>query len=319
MNLKETKANFYMDSINILITGINGFVGSSLRRYIKREYPLWKVYGIDKGAEESKSNFRLHIEDKDKLKKLLLRLRPRYIYHMCGNPASKDFKKLLIANVYSTFMLLDTIKEMRNYNPRIIIPSSAAEYGAMSASRPLKESELCNPLSFNGFSKALQTELSLMFARGGLDIVIARIFNIIGYATPCSLSIGRFARELALIKKRRKKSVLRTKNLDTRRDFIDINDACKYLALLAIYGKQGEIYNICRGKSYRIRYLLNKLLNISGIKGVRVTEDKECGMETNPTNSVGLNKKLKKLLRESRFIPIDQSLRDTYSYYLSRV
>ena len=99
-----------MDKITVLITGINGFIGNSLKRYINKRYPSWKVYGIDEKARASKSDFRWRIEDKDRLRRLLLEARPRYIYHMCGNPASKNFKKLLIANVYSTFILLNTIK-----------------------------------------------------------------------------------------------------------------------------------------------------------------------------------------------------------------
>jgi len=308
-----------MSSNSALIIGIDGFIGTGLKKYIRVKYPLWKIYGIDKRVKPSRSNFRLNLNNRSELQQLLLRLNPDYIFHLCGNTASNNFKTMLAGNVHTTFNLLDAVKTLKNYNPRIIIPSSAAEYGATAISKPLAESGLCRPLSYYGLSKLLQTRLSLMFAEQGLNIVIARMFNIAGCATPRNFSIGRFAYELAMIRKGRKKPALHTKNLDTRRDFIDINDACGYLALLAIYGKRGETYNICRGESYKIRHLLDKLIKISGIEKIKIIEDKKHGTKPDAGNSVGLNKKLKRLLKGLEFISIDQTLRDTYSYYLSKV
>ena len=300
----------------VLITGINGFLGKSLKHYVKSEYPSWSVYGIDKEIKESKSEFKLDLKDKDKLKKLLLRLKPKYIFHLCGNTASKDFKKLLISNVYTTFTLFDAIKEIKNYTPRIVIPSSAAEYGNLLISKPLKEKDSLKPVSSYGFSKALQTEISLMFAKQNLDIVIARMFNITGWAVPTNLCVGRFAHQLTLIKKGEKKSILYTKALDTKRDFLDIRDVCKYLTTVTINGKRGEVYNICRGKSYSVRHLLNKLVKISGIKKLTIIEDKNF-KQIDIMDSCGSTYKLKKIVKDFKPIPIDKSLKDTHLYYLS--
>ena len=126
-----------------------------------------------------------------------------------------------------------------------------------------------------------------MFAREGMDVVIARIFNVMGRAVTVNLSIGKFAFELASIKKHRKRPVLYTKSLDMKRDFLDINDVCEYLLAIAFCGEQGEIYNICRGKPYKIRGLLNKLIGISGIKDIRIIENKNIPGKDNPAGSYG--------------------------------
>ncbi len=305
-----------MKSTNVLITGINGFIGDNLRKYIKAKYPFWHVYGIDKKGNRMRCFFRLDIKNKRKLKSILYKIKPRIIFHLAGAIASKDFNELLFLNVYSTFVLLDTIKEIENYSPRIVIPSSASEYGRVCLSEmPIEESHELNPISIYGFSKMIQTRLSLFFAEKGLDIVVARIFNIMGKGTPIYSSIGKFAYELALIKKKEKKPEINTKNLDSKRDFLDIKDVCKYLIVIALYGKKGEVYNICRGKSYRVRDLLKKLIFISEIKDIKIIEDKEYNKEFDIINSYGSIDKLKKIVKISDLVPIQKSLKDTYLYY----
>lgn len=303
-----------MDKTGVLITGINGFIGSNLKNHIKEVKPLWKIYGIDKGIKGSKLEFRLRLEDKRRLKDILLRLKPKYIFHMCGNTTSKDFKELFNSNVYTTFSLLNTIKEINNYSPRLIIPSSAAEYGPMADSRPLKETDPLRPVSVYGFSKSLQTQVSLMFVRHGLDVVIARMFNVLGPAVPVNLCIGKFAHELALIKKGKKRPILYTRILDTKRDFLDIQDVCSCLLSIAIRGEAGEVYNVCRGKSYSIKYLLDKIVEISGVKGLKIIEDKKLE-KTDLSDSFGSTHKLKKLISHFKPRPINQSLKSVYAYY----
>lgn len=309
-----------MNRVSILITGIGGFIGNSLEVYIKEKYPLWNVYGIDKKTNKMKRRFRIDIQDKGKLKNILLNIRPLYIFHLAGTTVSSDFKKLCKLNVHTTYTLLNTIKEIDDYNPRIIIPSSASEYGDVPKSRmPIKESFSLNPISIYGFTKMMQTKLSLMFVKKGMDIVIARIFNILGKGTPVNFSMGRFAYELALIKKNKKRPLIYTKNLDSRRDFLDIRDVCRFIISVARYGKRGEVYNICRGRPYKVRYLLNRFINIAGIKDIDIIERKDKDLNSDISDSFGFTGKLRKIEKNLKFIPIEKSLKDTYFYYLSRV
>ena len=163
-----------------------------------------------------------------------------------------------------------------------------------------------------------QEELSLFYALKGSDVIAGRIFNIIGKGVPLHFSIGKFAYELALINKKKKKPILHTKSLSTKRDFLDIEDVCKYLVAVACYGKKGEVYNICRGESYKIRFLLNKLIDIAGIEDIRIVKNKECNRENNVIDSFGSNKKIKRIVKKAMLVSIDESLRNTYFYYLSK-
>ncbi len=308
-----------MKKTNVLITGINGFIGSSLEGYLRKNRPSWAIYGLDKNAKNTKSRFNASIQHKKKLKKILKIIKPRYIFHFAGIVHNKDLNKLLRINAIPTYCLLSQIKQIKGYRPRIIIPSSAACYGQVNKkSLPIKESRPLKPVNLYGFSKMVQEEISLMFAKQGLDIVIARIFNILGKGVTVNFAIGKFAYELALIKKNKRKPVLHTKGLGSKRDFLDIKDVCACLVRLATHGESGEVYNVCRGESFAIKELLGKLIRISRVRGLKVLEDtkedRSCIYE-----SVGSNAKMRRIFRKFRPVPIESSLKDSYRYYLKRL
>jgi len=300
-------------NIKILITGINGFIGSNLEAYIRRKYPSWQVYGIDTKLKESKKRFKIDLTGNNgELKILLSHIRPRYIFHFAGIVSNSNLKQLLQLNVLATYNVLSAIQKIEGYSPRIIIPSSASEYGRVSSSQlPVKEDYPLMPINIYGFSKMMQTQLSLMFAEDGLDIVIARIFNILGKGISENFSMGRFAKELALMKKKKQKPVLLTKSLGTKRDFLDIQDVCKCILAITLFGGKGEVYNVCRGKSFLIRDLLTKLIRISGVSDIKIIEDNREGLGE-ISDSFGSTIKLKKILKSFKPISIEKSLKGTF-------
>lgn len=309
-----------MKKNNILITGINGFLGGSLVKYLNSNYPAYNIYGIDKVAGKYKNTVAVDINKYRQLYELLVKIKPRFIYHFAGLTSTNDFSELFYANVQTTYSLLRTVQRINRFSPRIIIPSSAAEYGNYSKDdMPLQESFISNPVSLYGVSKMMQTHLSLMVANEGVDVVFARIFNIIGGCVPVNLSIGKFAYELSLIKEKKKKPVLYTRALNTKRDLLDIKDVCNCLVKIALRGKSRQIYNVCRGKSYFIGDLLEKMIKISGIKKVRVVESKRDRRQSDLQDSYGAKNKLEKIVKPFKPLPVAHSLKSTYLYYLSKI
>jgi len=299
----------------ILITGVNGFIGGALRRFIRDRNLNFEVFGIDllKPAQADQQIFVCDLNNHRKLQRILSKIRPEYIFHLTGGRIVGK-KKLLQSNLLISQVLFETIKKVPNFWPRIIIPSTAAEYGnAGWRGKFITENANQRPISWYGFVKSMQTGLSLTYAQQGFDVVVGRIFNISGFGTPPTLVIGKFAYEISCIEKERKKKVIYTKDLAVRRDFLDIQDVCSALLAIAKDGQSGEIYNICSSKAYSIKDLLQKLLSYSGVRGVRIKEYKNGDGEVR--DAIGSNLKIKGATRWRPQVPIEQSLLDTLNFY----
>ncbi len=297
----------------ILITGIHGFIGSSLVRFIENHYSQYEIFGISKNVDKKKYVFTLDVANSKKLSMALKEIKPDFIFHLAGGRQNSD-DRIFSSNFLTTRSLLKSVEKISGFNPRIIIPGTAAEYGKIGDSRKLvKESDFAQPVSWYGFVKYMQTSLSLMYASRGLNIVVVRMFNISGVGVPSGLSLGKFAQEIALIEKGRKPAIMETKNLGGRRDFVDIADACSALMKIAERGKSGEIYNICSGRGYAVRDLLSQLLAIARAGHIKIKEDKHNSSES--FDIIGSNAKLRRTIFWQPTIKIEQSLQNTLDYY----
>lgn len=302
---------------SVLITGVAGFIGSSLRSFIEERFPGCEVYGLDVSLKRSaKRIFKRDINDTKSLRNIIRKTAPHYIFHLAGTTArTDDFFKLFSENVLSTYRILEAASSLKVFRGRIVIPGSAAEYGKVSKREgPIKETHLLDPINFYGLSKVYQTLLALSYHRRGLKVMVGRIFNIIGAATPSSLSMGKFAREISLIEKGRKKPVIEVNDLSSERDYLDIRDVCSALTAIAERGKSGSVYNISSGRCYRTGDLLDRLRNMSLCHGkIRVKAGRRPFAEVKSIS--GSNKKIKKDTGWSPGITVSESLKNTLDYY----
>ena len=164
----------------ILICGINGYLGAAMARYLRRLRNGPIVYGIARRASKygNAAIFACDLNQTSRLKNILRDIRPDIIFHFAGGRLGDD-RKTFDANFTTTKNLLETLKRLGLTNkPRVIVPGSAAEYGNIQGQGLIAEHCLPRPLGWYGFVKLLQTDLGLFFARQGLDVIVARMYNI---------------------------------------------------------------------------------------------------------------------------------------------
>jgi len=299
----------------VFITGVKGFIGRSFYQYLRKRRPNLDVFGLDaKPGHVDKNIFTCDLRQQQKLKSLLTLISPDYIFHFAGGRMANK-RKIYESNFLTTKYLFEAIKRVPNFHPRIIIPGSAAEYGKMPSGKKLvKESDLSQPLNYYGTVKLKQTNLSLQYAEMGFDIIVARMFNISGSGTPPTLAVGKFVKEIVEIEKGAKRNVICTKNLDGKRDFLDIDDICQALLMIAQNGQSGKIYNICSSRSVSIRDVLGTLLSFTKIKDITVQENKK-GEAESSFDVIGSNARLKSATRWSPKISMEKSLKNTLQSY----
>jgi len=244
--------------VNILVTGASGFVGRHLLDYLKK-YPDSNCTGLARTSSNEDNNLACNLSDLTQIDNVIKRLKPGLIFHTAGS-FSNHFETDLESNVVCTKNILESIKE---YSPasRIVLMGSAAEYGEIkNEENPVAEDHPLNPISIYGWSKAAHTQLAQLYSKTyGLDIVIARTFNLLGKGMSDRLFIGRIEKQIQSIRSGESQRIS-VGNLDAERDYIDINEACVLYDKIARKGKAGEVYNVGSGKAISMRTLLKNLL-----------------------------------------------------------
>lgn len=253
--------------MSILVTGSSGFVGRHLLAHLKNHSDSHCI-GLSRTSSKNSDNDTVicDLNDEAQVAKTIKKLQPSLVFHAAGS-FSNDFETDFQNNVRCTKNILDSVKE-NSPETRILLMGSAAEYGEINNhENPVAEDHPLNPISIYGWSKAAQTQLARLYVKTyGIDIVIARTFNLIGKGMSDKLFVGRVEKQIDAVLSGQAKKIT-VGNLDAERDYIDIENACALYYEIARKGDSGEIYNVGSGSAICMRDILNKLLHQAGLDG----------------------------------------------------
>lgn len=195
---------------------------------------------------------------------------PDAVLHLAGQAnvlqSFQDPEGTFAINTIGTLRLLQGLKRA-GATPRIVAVSSGDVYGvAADGEMPLSERRLPRPLSPYGISKLAAEAIAYQWTKTErMPVVIARPFNHVGAGQSDSFVLPAFARQIAEIKAGKRDPVILVGDIDTTRDFTHVADIVEAYFLLLEKGEPGEIYNVCSGIDHRIRDLLERMLEISGV------------------------------------------------------
>jgi len=320
--------------MNILVTGAGGYFGRFLKEYVERYFPGYKIYYLDRVFHIDKLSgghrfIRCDLKNFRHLKKILIAIRPRIIFHLAGSGISINYswRDFFDMNFTTTKTLLEAVNSVKGFNPRIVIMGSAAEYGKPAIPRGSKKRYISvdedfplNPVSAYGCVKAMQTILARYYANVcGNDIVIIRPFNIIGPDMSPHTAIGNFQRQIKeIIFSKKKTARILTGDIKVKRDYVDIRDAMKAFCEIALKGRSAEIYNVSSGKSVGLEYILKKMCYyLKGIK-IKILRDRRFLRKNDVSDIRGSNKKLKLHTGWRPTIKIEKSIGDWYEMILKK-
>ena len=181
---------------NVLITGINGFIGSNLAKYLLKNNA--NVYGIvrkiDKKtllySEKLNENVKLFIgdiTDLNLMKRIINEENINHIFHLAAQVevgiAMKYPFSTFESNIRGTYTVLEAARANSLKINSIIVASSDKSYGEYPNSKlPYKENYALNPKFFYDTSKACADMIAKSYANNlyKLPIIITRFANIYG-------------------------------------------------------------------------------------------------------------------------------------------
>lgn len=247
----------------------------------------------------------------DQVQELVAKARPDWIFHLARVGISAPLAADEWCEQTALQCLCHAVQiQQPEDQVRVVVAGSAAEIGMVTADDlPITEEFHCQPVSLYGLQKFHQTQWAVsQDRRQPLQLVVARIFNLIGPHLPATCASGRFARELALLQPGDRVQI-NTGPLTARRDYIDVRDAARALVQLVTVGNAGDIYNVCSGISEPLSSLCETLAEI-----VQASVDWNVDPRMNRANDVadvrGSAQKLQDLADWRPQIPLNQSLYD---------
>ncbi len=266
--------------MDALVIGAGGFVGSYLLRELQER---GKTVGATKLPTETVrvpdcEVFDLDLMNENAIRNLLMAHRPAQIYHLAAQSSVavswKDPQLTVDVNIKGVLHLLDAVRSVEEYYPRILLVGSGEEYGYVrEGACPISEDEALHPGNLYAVTKACQNMIGSVYARAyGMGIVMVRAFNHIGVGQTPTFVAADFALQIAEMEAGFRPPVMKVGNLSAKRDFSDVRDVVRAYAMLMEHGRAGETYNVGSGHAISIQALLDTLLELS-TQSVAVEQD----------------------------------------------
>jgi GDPmannose 4,6-dehydratase len=266
---------------NILITGINGFVGSYLAEDLLKKDA--NIYGllrkradgvqpknmVNRGINDDVTKIEGDLTDITSLANALDDSQADYIFHLAAQSfVERSFHNSMetqTINCMGTANLLEAVR-IKDQDCKIVFAGSSEEYGLVISSEehyqqakneyktifpepetipevPIKENNPLRPMSPYAVSKVYGDFLMQNYYHSyGLDTVISRAFNHEGAGRGIMFVTSVITNQIMKLKYGEIDRIM-IGNLNAFRDWSHVKDIILGYELLAIKGQPGEVYN----------------------------------------------------------------------------
>ena len=320
-----------------LITGITGFVGSHLAEYILENHPDCEVAGLIRwrspkdnitGILDRIKLYYGNLIDLPSLSRMINDFRPDFIFHLAAQ-SYVDFSFIapvdtIESNVVGTTNMLEAIRQLKErdgYDPVIHICSSSEVYGQVREDEvPITEANPMRPASPYAVSKVGEDMVSMQYwLSWQIKTIRSRMFTHTGPRRGEVFVVSNFAKQVAMIEAGLAEPVVKVGNLDSVRTFSDVRDAVRAYWLLVNKCEPGEVYNIGGVETMTIRDMLEKLIELSTCKSIKVEVDPARLRPSDVTLQIPCTDKFCQATGWKPEISFEQTLQDTLTFWRERL
>jgi nucleoside-diphosphate-sugar epimerase len=254
--------------MRVLVTGAGGFLGAAIVRRLAARGDIETVAAMRRPSSAPGAR-QLDLADKAAIVETLDSARPQIVIHAAGRPrgSAGDFQA---DNVGATTKLARAIGESSPAT-RLLLLSSAAQYGRSAHRIPWRESDPCAPLDAYGTSKLAAERAALeQAARFGLQVTVLRLFNVISGDAVGDTAFSSFI-EKAISTLRNGACKVEMAPLGAVRDFVAVEDFLRVVELVIDRDGWGETLNVCTGVGRSVRQLIEPAVAAVG-RGLTLDE-----------------------------------------------
>jgi GDP-4-dehydro-6-deoxy-D-mannose reductase len=284
--------------VRVLVTGASGFVGGFLAPRLRADG--WDVVGCDQEVD---------VTDASAVARHVAQVAPDAIIHLAAQSSvALSWQNPALTyrvNFLGSRSILEAAAE-KTPAARVMLVGSADQYGSSEpGAPPLDESAPLRPRSPYARTKAAADRLGERYAEDGLDVIRIRAFNHSGPGQSDTFVMSSWARQAAEIACGKRAPMFRVGNLDSVRDFLDVEDVVDAYARLLDRQVPAGAYNVASGRGVRLRDMLEQLLALAGIQPkVEIDPERMRPLDV----SVGNSDRLRAATGWEPRIPLERSL-----------
>ncbi len=317
-----------------LITGITGQDGSYLSELLlKKNYKVHGFVRRNYNSKNLKSNWRIksfkkkiflhkvHIHDEEKIKNLILKIRPNEIYHLAAQSYVDYFKKVKKINTFDinfkfTKTILQVIKK-NNINTRFFFAGSSEMYSNKINSK-IDENCRFSPLSNYGLAKLKSFKLLKIFReKYGMHASMGILFNHESPRKDTSFVLRKISSSVAQIKYGLKKKI-KLGDIKSERDWGHAKDFVKAMWLIC-QQKKPDDFIIGTGKIHSVEQFAKLAFNHARLDYKKYIEiDKTLFRKGDSRPRVANINKIKKKLKWKPIITFNNLAKDMVDSDLKR-
>ena len=309
--------------MNILITGVAGFIGYHLAKELKKKNcvlgidnfnnyysPKYKKQRLNLISKKNFKFLKLDLRNKKKLALVFKKFKPNIVYHLASQPgimySFKNPKTYVSNNIKVTRNLIE--QSIIHNIDKFYFTSSSSVYGNKKK-YPIDENSSLRPINtYAKTKKECEKILLKNFKNTNIDLKIFRPFTVYGpYARPDMIFVSYFKRAM------NKENFYLFNNGEYVRDFTYVEDVAKILSKFLKVGKiNHKIFNICSSNPIKIKNLV-KIIDKYNLNKPKIVLKPYRNGEMKKT--FGNNHLIKKIIKFKKFTNIESGIRKTVNWY----